>query len=128
MKPRGPIARVSVKRLAKNGGKMFSTVRRSLKPIPQVNVSAKAKRDKRYRKALSSAHWKFLRLQTWEKAGPDHICEYCGDPIQYFADMQLAHKTYARLGRELPEDVALNHRWCNSREAALRGKRIRRTA
>ena len=106
-------------------------LKRSTKRIRKVNPVAKAKRDKRYKSHLKSAYWKALRLRMWqerlEDIGLEYLvrrCEECYGPIEDFADMQLAHVSYARFGHELPEDVALNHKWCNSKEAALRGRRI----
>lgn len=128
--------RVSEKRLKANGGKMFSTIRRSSKPIPQVNISAKARRDARYRKVISSPRWKALRGKVWarmqEHAGPSWsvvLCECgCGQTMTSISEMQLAHLTYSRFGHELETDVQGQTKWCNAKEAALRGKRIRRTA
>lgn len=135
MKPRSFIPRASAKTLAKNGGKMFSTVKRSIKPIPQVNAVAKAKRDARYRKVISSSRWKALRRKVWERMivkrddpGIVRRCENCGVPLYELKEMQLAHLTYARFGHELDSDVEGQCKNCNQTEAALRGKRIRRSA
>jgi hypothetical protein len=48
--------------------------------------------------------------------------------MESISEMQLAHLTYARFGHELETDVQGQTKWCNAKEAALRGKRIRRTA
>lgn len=126
--------RVSEKRLKANGGKMFSTIRRSTKSIPQVNVAAKAKRDARYQKVISSPRWKALRLKVWARmwkrddSGIVRRCEACGVPLYELSEMQLAHLTYARFGEELDTDVQGQCKNCNQAEAALRGKRIRRSA
>lgn len=122
---------ISAKKLKKLGGKMpWSSITSPKKPIRKVNPVAKAKREKRYRKVLSSPRWKALRLKVWErtwKAG-EHCCEACGLILESISDMQLAHLTYARFGKELDEDVQGQCKQCNQTEAALRGKRIRRTA
>ena len=44
-----------------------SWLQRGTKPIPQVNPAAKARRESRYKKALSSAHWKALRKQVFDE-------------------------------------------------------------
>lgn len=105
--------------------------KRSTKPIPQVNVEAKAKRDKRYRAHLSSAYWKKLRRERWEmvlKMFGVGTCENCGALIESLSGAHLGHRTYARFGHELIDDVEIDCPPCNTGEAALRGKRIRRTA
>lgn len=107
-------------------------IARSTKPIarrvrpPKVNARRKAKREKRYKAHLSSAYWKNLRREIWVTTERP-MCEQCGESVEY-EDYQLGHLTYARFGHEWPEDVAIQHKWCNAREAALRGKRIRRSA
>lgn len=132
---RSPLKRmksISAKKLKKLGGKMpFSTITAPKKAIRKVNPVAKAKREKRYKSHLSSAYWKALRRERWEmvlRMYGDGTCENCGGPIETLSKAHLAHLTYARFGHELIEDVRINCPYCNTAEAALRGKRIRRSA
>jgi hypothetical protein len=83
---RGPrrstfIKRISDKRLKANGGKMpFSTIPRSSKPIPQVNVHKQAKRKAGYRKILSGKEYKSARAEALVRAG--NRCEWnAADPF-----------------------------------------------
>lgn len=132
MMKRTPVRRVSAKRLKANGGKMFSTITSAPKKrIRSVNPEAKAKREARYRKVLSSPRWKALRRERWEmvlRMFGVGTCENCGALLPSLTDAHLGHRTYARFGHELIEDVEIDCPKCNQTEAALRGKRIRRTA
>lgn len=122
-----PIPRVSLKRASQNKGKQYSTITAPRKAIRKVNPVAKAKRDKRYKSHLSSAYWKALRRERWAmvlRMYGDGTCEDCGGPIASLAEAHLGHKTYARFGHELIGDVKINCPYCNTTEAALRGKRI----
>lgn len=135
MKPRTPLRRISEKRLKANGGKVpFSTLTSPKKAIRKVNPERQAKRKAGYRKHLASFYWKALRQKVWKRTFLDipdgwggHFCEACGNLLESIADMQLAHLTYARFGKELDEDVQGQCKQCNQTEAALRGKRIVRT-
>lgn len=93
--------------------------------IRSENPVAAAKRRARYKAAISTGHWKKLRLFVFHR--DRGICQVCGKVIASLGEMHLAHRTYARLGKERPEDVEANHRSCNEREAALRGRRIQRS-
>ena len=74
-----------------------------------VNPKKHAKRRKGYAAALRSAHWKALRAQVYEEQ--NGLC-LCGkEPMTV-----LDHKTYARLGHELREDVQGWGDVCNARE------------
>lgn len=109
-------------------------LKRGTKKIPQSNPEAKARRDARYRKVISSPRWKALRRKVWERMrkrdwrGDVRRCENCGKALYWMSEMQLAHLTYARFGKELDSDVQGQCKQCNQTEAALRGKRIRRSA
>lgn len=70
-------------------------------------------RRRRYLEALRSPHWKKLRELVFERdAGR---CQRCGEPAT-----DLGHRTYERLGAELPEDVEAQCRSCNLREREQR--------
>lgn len=106
-------------------------LKRGTKSIPKVNATAKAKRDARYRKVISSPRWKALRRERWEmvlKMFGVGTCENCGALIESLSKAHLGHRTYARFGHELIDDVEIDCPPCNTAEAALRGKRIRRSA
>lgn len=130
MNIRKPLKR-SVKPIARRNAARKTYLKRSTKPIRKVNPVAKAKREKRYKAHLSSAYWKALRRERWEvvlRMYGDGTCENCGGPIVSLSEAHLGHRTYARFGHELIEDVEIDCPRCNMEEAALRGKRIRRTA
>jgi hypothetical protein len=58
-------------------------------------------RARRYQDALLSDHWRELKKEIRERC--QGICEYppgCDAPCR-----ELHHKTYCRLGAELPRDV-----------------------
>lgn len=83
---------------------------RGTKPIRAVNPIAKAKREKRYKKAISSPHWKALRKQVFEEQGGLCICGQ--EPMT-----TLDHiNSYMRLGKELREDVRGLGARCNAIE------------
>jgi 5-methylcytosine-specific restriction endonuclease McrA len=82
---------------------------RGTKPIPKRNETATAKRQARYKKALSSAHWKALRKQVFAEQGGLCVCGQ--EPMT-----TLDHLTYFRLGHELREDVQGLGDVCNARE------------
>jgi len=58
-----------------------------------------------YSKVISSARWKKLRLQRIASA--KGRCERCGRWPTYSRELELHHRTYERLGNELPDDVEL---------------------
>jgi hypothetical protein len=131
MKRSQPPRKLSLKKLKSLGGRVpYSSITKKPKALKKVNPIAKAKRDKRYKAHLSSAYWKALRRKVWGRTwvAGEHCCEACGLILESISDMQLAHLTYARFGKELDTDVQGQCRQCNESEAALRGKRIRRTA
>jgi hypothetical protein len=84
-------------------------MKRGTKPVPKVNARQKAARAKRYKKALASPHWKALRARVYEE---QHGLCVCGQEPMTVLD----HLTYARLGRELREDVQGLGPTCNARE------------
>lgn len=63
------IRRISKKKLAANGGKMFSTIAPSSKRIPQVNVEATARRRARNAKRMRGPEYKAARAGAMERAG-----------------------------------------------------------
>lgn len=84
-------------------------MKRGTKPLPKVNPRQKAAREKRYKAALASAHWKALRKQVFAE---QHGLCVCGQEPMTVLD----HLTYARLGHELREDVQGLGDVCNARE------------
>lgn len=84
-------------------------IARSRTPINKVNPERRAKRRKVYQKAIHSPHWRALRAQVFaEQKG---LCVCGREPMSV-----LDHKTYARFGRELREDVQGLGDRCNARE------------
>ena len=92
----------------KAGQSTFSTFTAKPKKLGS-NPERQAKRRKVYAKALRSPHWKQLRAQVY--AEQDGLC-ICGQEPMTILD----HKTYARLGHELREDVQGLGDVCNARE------------
>jgi hypothetical protein len=82
-------------------------------PLKPVNPERQAKRRARYRKALASPHWQALRAQVYAEQGGLCICGQ--EPMTV-----LDHRTYARLGRELREDVQGLGDRCNARETTAK--------
>lgn len=55
-----------------------------------------------YREYLKAEHWKETRQAAIERAGSRcALCTYQGDQVD------VHHRTYERLGEELPEDLAV---------------------
>lgn len=98
------------------------------KPIPKVNLKAKARRDASYRKYMGSKEWKALRLKVFERDGFRCIYKRPWDPriesLDEYAEMSDArlrctevdesrtgrglicdHLTYARFRHELLTDL-----------------------
>lgn len=63
-----------------------------------------------YREYLRSPWWMARKAAVMRYRGEQ--CERCGCRYR----LQLHHRTYARLGRELPEDVELLCWICHQRE------------
>jgi hypothetical protein len=84
-------------------------MKRSATPLPKVNPRQKAAREKRYKAALKSAHWKALRKQVYAE---QHGLCVCGQEPMTVLD----HLHYQRLGCELREDVQGLGDVCNARE------------
>lgn len=81
--------------------------------VKRANPERQAKRRRRYHAALRSAHWKALRRQVFREQ--DGLCVCGHEPMTV-----LDHKTYARLGHELREDVQGLGAVCNARETTLK--------
>ena len=64
-------------------------------------------RTTRYSQYLESTHWKLFRFNIFAKRGMR--CERCAS----VKDINIHHKTYKRLGCELPEDVEVLCRVCH---------------
>jgi hypothetical protein len=108
VKSRSFIARASAKTLAKNGGKMFSTVKRSTEPIPQMNVEATKKRRARNAKRMRGKEYQEARAGAIVRSGGR--CEFTetrsygfGSALQRFEDrceyegrLQFHEEHYAR--------------------------------
>lgn len=62
---------------------------------------------------LKSVHWKQLKKNTLQSQG--RICCECGE----IKGLQVHHKTYERLGHELPEDLCV---LCGACHAKAHGK------
>lgn len=95
--------------MRKTGIQRRSWMSRGTKPLPKVNPRQKAAREKRYKQALASKHWKALKAQVYEEQ--DGLC-VCGEEPMTVLD----HLSYARLGHELREDVQGLGDVCNARE------------
>jgi len=63
-----------------------------------------------YRQYRRTWHWLRLRQKVWRRAGG--VCERCGST----GNLQVHHRTYARLGRERLEDLELLSGGCHLRE------------
>lgn len=79
-----------------------------------------------YRDYLQSVHWQNLRA-SWEPRRTRNkkpVCEFC---LAGHLRLDLHHKTYNRLGEELPRDLVLicekcharTHRWFDKGKRSL---------
>lgn len=66
-----------------------------------------------YEDYLESPWWQGCRERALERAG--FRCERCGQG----APLNVHHRTYVRLGRELPEDLEVLCRGCHREEHGL---------
>lgn len=83
-------------------------MRRSTKPLPQVNPRQQAARQERYKAYLSSPAWRARRKEALERAG--HRCEEhvrTGERCPETKRLTVHHRTYARFGAELPKDLTV---------------------
>jgi 5-methylcytosine-specific restriction endonuclease McrA len=67
-----------------------------------------------YAAYIASAEWRMRRIEILSQRGAQ--CERC--PTR--RGLQIHHKTYARLGRELPADLEILCNACHEREHGLR--------
>lgn len=107
-----------------------STLPAPEKPLPRHTPLAKSgetkrKARERYRAYLKSPEWKARRQACFERAGMR--CEVWWEPAAignrpnlegrgrrcHFRPDHAHHKTYARFGNELPEDLAACCRMCH---------------
>lgn len=91
MKPRTPIRRASLKRLAANGGKLFSTAKRSSKQIKKVN---RKRKDREFARAYHSKE----RVLFVKSLG----CLYCRMTFgcSAYPDVHNAHTENGGSGRK----------------------------
>jgi hypothetical protein len=106
--------------------------------------STKAKKVKRYAAHLRSPYFRALRMERFRlddfrcqgmrMLGRDAAfmpillrCEFV-DESRTGKGLHPDHRTYARFGAELVEDLVTLCRYCHMRRHALEGKRIRRMA
>lgn len=82
-------------------------------PKPKAAVVQDEPPKGTYAAYLASPEWKMRRIQIMSKRGAK--CERCGAR----RTLQIHHKTYARLGRELPEDLEILCRKCHETEHGL---------
>ena len=77
--------------------------------------AARKERQREYRRYLKSAGWR--RRRSTAVARSDGFCEDCGSR----SDLDVHHRTYARKGAELPNDLVALCRRCHT--ARHKGKR-----
>lgn len=75
-----------------------------------------------YRKVLGSLRWRNLRKERLRQTM--HRCERCGKTSGDSSNLQLHHKTYDRLGAELPADIELLCKQCHARADAERVEEV----
>jgi 5-methylcytosine-specific restriction endonuclease McrA len=59
--------------------------------------------DSFYKEYLASPHWETTRQAAIERAHGE--CALCG--YRYSAKLEVHHRTYVRIGEELPEDLVV---------------------
>ena len=69
---------------------------------------------KSYHEYIQSVQWKQRAAAMVARAG--FRCERCGSP----RDLNVHHKTYARLGNEQADDLAVLCRACHQKEHGIR--------
>jgi 5-methylcytosine-specific restriction endonuclease McrA len=71
---------------------------------------------------LSSADRTKQRLRLWNSRS--HLCEICGMPIVYYAQMELDHKIPRGMGGgtrdDSDENQRVTHSWCNQAKGSKR--------
>lgn len=72
-----------------------------------IRSAPKTSRELAYEKYLQTPEWRIRRNRTLSDAG--YTCQRCGVQRQ----LQVHHKTYDRLGAELPEDLEVLCRGCH---------------
>jgi len=102
-------------------------------PIKKRNKERLDRRTKQYKVYMSSATWKGRRLAALIAA--DWKCQRCGEAamvtsnvarvgavIEHLTEVyfHVHHKTYARFGKELPEDLEVLCESCHNAEHASR--------
>jgi hypothetical protein len=79
----------------------------NIPPPPMVKPEPWSCPSFTYSDYLASDHWAEVRQGALERAG--YACQLCNDTN----DLQVHHRTYARLGRELPGDLTALCRECH---------------
>jgi 5-methylcytosine-specific restriction endonuclease McrA len=64
-----------------------------------------------YRKYLSTPEWKATRAEALKRAG--HRCQTCNTPATIENRLEVHHRTYARRGNELPQDLTVLCQACH---------------
>lgn len=102
-------------------------------PMKKVNRARMDKRTKQYRAYMQSSEWRLRRLAAMIAA--KWTCQRCGyvkrsgtaaiaDLIES-RELHIHHTTYARFGRELPEDLEVLCESCHEKEHAGRALKPR---
>lgn len=84
-------------------------------------MAAIGHRRQEYVLYLRSAHWLLFRMSVLSTRG--HQCEQCGNSER----IELHHKTYERIGRELPQDVIVLCRACHRAEHGIKRLSLQRS-
>lgn len=66
-----------------------------------------------YRKYIRSAAWRRSKARLSELEAAGHRCRLCNASATDGAALQVHHRTYERLGRELPSDLTALCRECH---------------
>lgn len=70
-----------------------------------------------YRMYLLSDEWQLRRLEALRAAG--FRCERCGWISHGLRGLEVHHRTYERLGQELPADLEVLCRLCHAEEHGI---------
>jgi hypothetical protein len=131
MKPRTPLRRVGLKKLA--AGVRFpqlkrSYIKRSTKPIPQINVDATKRRQARNRKRMRSPEYQAARAGAMERAGGRCELETRGYRCPETERLQFHEEKYPK-GRILTADdgkmyCPSHHLWAERQKPHKKFRRL----